>query len=120
MTFNNTAPVPSTQLAFNCNTNVCYEIENDENSAQEINANKVEFSKMLFTTKCSANSLLRVYYPGIKGFKCSYTIYDRLLRFQMSPRTFKASTALIGSEFAWLVCVAGRNLVIENVAETET
>lgn len=45
MTFNNTAPAPSTQLAFNCKKHVCYKIENDENSAQEINANQVEFSK---------------------------------------------------------------------------
>lgn len=45
MTCNNTAAVPSTQLAFNCKKHVCCEIGNDENSAQEINANQVEFSK---------------------------------------------------------------------------
>lgn len=105
MTFNNTAPVPSTQLAFNCKTHICYKIKNGENSAQEINANRVEFSQMWFTTKCSANSFLSVIIRKLRSLKCFYPIRPSLLYFQMSPGAFIAKTLLIGLESAWFVFV---------------
>lgn len=101
MTFNNTAPVPSTQLAFNCKMHICYKIKKWWKLGT---GNQCKFSKMLFTTKCSANSFQSVIIRELRYLNVS-TLYDQICCIS------KCLQRLLKPRLHWLdqslFCVAG-------------